>query len=399
VSRETILIADDNESVTAALAMLLERKGRTTIVCADTESAELMLARAPITHVVTDVQFSGPFGYEGLHFLDRIRAKSPECRIALITGQPSDTLRTAAIEHGAVAMLAKPFTIADLEATLGTQTLHDDGDYEIIRVASLDEILTGDYLQTAFQPIVEMRAGVVEIVAFEALARIRGDWPAGGPAELFEYASRLGRLRELNLVSIARSLEAAATLPRSVSIFLNVDPLAFGPELAYVVEAAAAGAGIDLTRIVLEVTERSEFHETPRIVPLFHALRAKGIRFALDDHCSAYSHLALIDELRPSFVKISNTFGTNLEDDETHRRIVRHTVSLSHDFGCKTVLEGIESAETADAAARLGVDFAQGYHFGRPSPASHWQVEDRHSCLSGKDEGQTGLSVLHQETT
>src|ERR1051325_353620 len=372
-NREIILIVDDNESVTAALALLLEQPGRTTIVCSDVESAELMLARAPITHVVTDVQFSGPFGYEGLHFLDRRHEQLPDCGIVLTTGQPSETLRTTAIAHGAVAMLSKPFTIADLEAALGTSASDGSGEYEVVPVATLDELLAGDDLQTAFQPIVEMTPdGGAMVVGYEALARIRGEWPAGGPAQLFDYAARLGRLRELNLASIARALEAAATLPASASIFLNVDPLAFGSELTRVLESAAARGGIALTRIVLEITERSDFPDPHRLAPLFRALREKGIRFALDDHGSAYSHLSLIDELRPSFVKISNTFGTNLEDDETHRRIVRHTVSLSHDFGCKTVLEGIESAETADAAARLGVDFAQGYHFGRPNAASHW---------------------------
>jgi len=372
-ARETILIADDNESVTSALSVLLEREGRTTIVCSDVESAELMLGRAPITHLVTDVQFSGPFGYEGLHFVERVHARLPQCRIALITGQPSDTLRTTALKNGAMAMLSKPFTIDDLEAALGTNDSGEEhGEYEIVRVASLDEILAGNYLQTAFQPIVEMTADGATVVAFEALTRIRGEWPAGGPAELFDYAGRLGRLRELNLASLTRALEAAAVLPASASLFFNVDPLAFGAELPRVIEGAAGRAGIALSRIVIEVTERSDFENAARVVPLFHELRAKGIRFALDDHGSAYSHLSLIDELRPSFMKISNTFGTKLEEDETNRRIVGHMASLSHDFGWKTVLEGIESAETARAAARLGVDFAQGYHFGRPNAASHW---------------------------
>ena len=376
--RETILIADDNEDVTEALALLLERPGRTTIVCSDIESAELMLGRTPVTHVVTDVQFSGPFGYEGLHFLDKVHARNPECRIALITGNPSEALHTTALQHGAAAMLAKPFTIDELQAVLGMDKSTNGGDYETVRVATLDELLAGNYLHTVFQPIVEMTpAGA--IVAFEALARVRGDWAGGGPAELFDYAARLGRLRQLNLAALARAIESAVDLPPSASIFLNVDPLAFGPELPRVLDAAAARAGIPLTRLVLEVTERSDFEDARRVVPLFHELREKGVRFALDDHGSAYSHLSLIDELRPSFMKISNTFGTNLEEDATHRRIVGHMTSLSRDFGCKTILEGIESAETARAAARIGVELAQGYHFGRPNLASHW-CEQLETC-------------------
>ena len=58
--------------------------------------------------------------------------------------------------------------------------------------------------------------------------------------------------------------------------------------------------------------------------------------------------------------------------DDTKERIVRHTVSLANDFDCETILEGVESAHTALAAAAMGVTLAQGFHFGRPSAAGHW---------------------------
>jgi len=370
--REHILVADDNATVTSALSVLLERPGRTTIVCSDVESAEIMLSRSPVTHVVTDVQFSGAFGYEGLHFLGRVRARLPLCRIVLITGQPSDALRTTAMQHGANALLSKPFDIDELEAVLESESDAADGGYEVVQVPSLDDILAGNALDMAFQPIVRMTGNGAALIAFEALARVRGDWPAGGPAQLFEYAERLGRLRELNLMALTRAIESAAGLPEPASVFINLDPSAFGPYLPGILDEASARSGVSLSRIVLEVTERSAFADPNAAVPLFRKLHERGIRFALDDHGSAYSHLSIIDQLRPSFIKISNTFGTKLEEDETHRLIVAHVASLARDFGCMTILEGIESPETATAAAGLGIDYAQGFHFGRPHAAAHW---------------------------
>jgi EAL domain-containing protein (putative c-di-GMP-specific phosphodiesterase class I) len=105
---------------------------------------------------------------------------------------------------------------------------------------------------------------------------------------------------------------------------------------------------------------------------VFDELRELGLRFALDDHGSAYSHLSLINRIKPSFIKMSQTFGTDFENDPTKERIVRHTVSLARDFGCEMILEGVESAETARAAALIGVTLAQGFHFGRPRAAGHW---------------------------
>jgi len=370
--REQVLLADDNATVTTALAVLLERPGRTTIVCSDVESAEMMLSRAPVSHLVTDVQFSGAFGFEGLHFLGRVRSRLPLCRIVLITGQPSDALRTTALQHGANALLSKPFDIDELEAVLGSSCDAGDGEYEVVQVPSLDDILATNALDMAFQPIVRMTANGAQFVAFEALARVRGDWPAGGPAQLFEYAERLGRLRELNLLALTRAIESAPELPDSAAIFINLDPSAFGPDLLRILDEVSARSGVALSRVVLEVTERTAFADPAAVLPLFGELHARGVRFALDDHGSAYSHLSIIDQLRPSFVKISNTFGTKLEEDESHRRIVAHVASLARDFGCNTILEGIESPETAAAAAGLGIDYAQGYHFGRPNAAAHW---------------------------
>ena len=382
MTREHILIADDNESVTTALALLLDRPGRTTIVCSDLESAEIMLGRAPVTALVTDVQFTGSFGFEGLHFINCVRKRYPHCRIVLMTGHPSDALRETAIAHGASALLAKPFEIADLEEVLsGGQTIvsvpdqADTSAYETIHVASLDELLAGNDLATAFQPIVRMPARDA-IFAFEALTRVRGGWAGGGPAELFQYAQRLGRLRELNLKTLTNALECAAELPETASIFFNVDPTTFGPDLPNLLQRAAARGGIALNRIVLEITERCEFENPALVAPVFRELREKGVRFALDDHGSAYSHLSLFDDVRPSFIKISNTFGTKLEEDDTRRRIVTHMSSLARDFGCLTILEGIESEETASVAAGFGVELAQGYHFGRPNFASHWAQQE-----------------------
>jgi EAL domain-containing protein (putative c-di-GMP-specific phosphodiesterase class I)/ActR/RegA family two-component response regulator len=379
-AREYILLADDNATVTSALSVLLERPGRTTIVCSDVESAEIMLSRSPVTHLVTDVQFSGAFGYEGLHFLGRVHSRLPLCRIVLITGQPSDALRTTAMQHGANALLSKPFDIDELEAVLESESDASDGGYEVVQVPSLDDILARGALDMAFQPIVQMTDRGARFIAFEALARVRGDWPAGGPAQLFEYAERLGRLRELNLMALTRAIESAAGLPETASVFINLDPSAFGADLPGILDEASARSGVSLSRIVLEITERSAFTDPNAVVPLFSRLHERGIRFALDDHGSAYSHLSIIDQLRPSFVKISNTFGTKLEEDETHRLIVAHVASMARDFGCMTILEGIESPATAMAAAGLGIDYAQGYHFGRPQAAAHWSgSEETHA--------------------
>lgn len=377
--RQCILIVDDDRDITEALSMTLECDGRTTILCSDVESAETALARFPVTHLVTDLQFSGSFGFEGLHFLERVHAQSPNCRIILITGFATDALRVEAARHGAAAVLAKPFETGELEAALGAEP-GDAQPYDVMRIPSIDEILHGDFVVPAFQPIVRLLTNSATTFGFEALTRVHGRWLAGGPAMLFEYASRRARLAELNIMAMTRSIEAAAALPEDAALFLNIDPLTFNsPQLVPAIVAAAQSAGIPAERLVLEVTERSAFADEAAAARVFDELRETRVRFALDDHGSAYSHLGLINRIRPSFIKISNTFGTGFEIDATKERIVRHTVSLANDFGCETILEGIETGATARAAAAAGVALAQGFHFGRPRGVSHWTAAAKSS--------------------
>jgi EAL domain-containing protein (putative c-di-GMP-specific phosphodiesterase class I)/ActR/RegA family two-component response regulator len=375
--RQCILLVDDDAGITEGLSYSLERPGRTTVLCSDVESAEIALARFPVTHLVTDVQFSGDFGFEGLHFLRRVHQQAPDCRIILMTGYATDALRQAAIEKGATAVLSKPFETAELEAILcagDDVTAEAAGDpYEVIRIPALEEILRGDAVSPVFQPIVRLTPHGPVTFGFEALTRVRGRWLTGGPVMLFDYAERRSMLSELNIVTLTAAIAATPLLPHDASVFLNVDPLTFdGGKLVPALTAAAARASLPLDRIVLEVTERSAFPDDGVAGSVFDELRERGIRFALDDHGSAYSHLNVISRIRPSFIKISNTFGTAFEEDDTKCRIIRHTLALARDFGCETILEGIENGVTARAAAAAGVPLAQGFHFGRPRAAAHW---------------------------
>jgi EAL domain-containing protein (putative c-di-GMP-specific phosphodiesterase class I)/ActR/RegA family two-component response regulator len=374
--RQYVLLADDDEAIIEALSYTLERQGRTLILCSDVDAAEMALTRFPITHLVTDVQFSGDFGFEGLHFLGRVRALAPQCRIVMMTGNASPALCQAAAVHDAT-VVAKPFDTDELEEVLRgpAPRAYATSPYEVIRIPPIEEILRGDELSVAFQPIVRLTPDETTTFAYEALTRVSGTW-ADGPATLFDYAERQGKLAELNIAMMTRAIEEAAALSDDTAIFINIDPLTFcAPQLFQELFRAAIVANVSLHRIVLEITERSGFADDAAS-PVFDDLRAVGVRFALDDHGSAYSHLGQIDRIRPSFIKISSAFGTAFEEDETKQRIIRHTVALARDFGCEPILEGIESRATASAAMDAGVQLAQGFHFSRALAASHW-IEHR----------------------
>ena len=373
VAHQIVLVLDDDLMITEALAAGLARSGRTIITCNDLESGELVVEWLKPSHVVSDVRLTGAFGYEGLDFIRFVKRHSPDSRIILMTGDAPDALQLEASERGAVGFLRKPFEVAELDSVLNLMAPFRTGSPEwpdIIRVPMLDDILSGDSLSTVFQPIVKLASA--EQVGYEALTRCRTESPLRNPETLFQYAVRKHRVVDLELACISLSLEAGAALATSKPVFLNIHPAVFatGRALRDAIIGAAERFGVDLNRIVLEITEQGSLSDDRKVVEAIQQIKERGVRFAFDDVGVAYSHLPFMDAVRPSFLKISQHFGTSFESDPTKTKIVRNLLALAKDFNCELILEGIETAATAAAAAELGIKYGQGFYFAPPAEAS-----------------------------
>ncbi|MEO8034253.1 MAG: EAL domain-containing response regulator [Acidobacteriota bacterium] len=371
-THQIVLVLDDDLMITEGLAEGLARSGRTLITANDLEGGEMVVEWLKPSHVVSDVRLTGAFGYEGLDFIRFVKRLSPDSRIILMTGDAPDALQLEASERGAVGFLRKPFEIAELDSVLDLMAPFRTGSPEwpdIIRMPLLEDVLTGTSLSSVFQPIVNLHSG--EQVGYEALARFQSDSPLRNPETLFRYAERKQRVGELEVACLRNSIEAGAALAQTAPLFMNVHPSAFGTgrHIADTIISGAERCGIDLHRIVLEITEQGTLGDGRAALESIDLLKAAGVRFAFDDIGVAYSHLPLMGKIRPSFLKISQHFGTDFETDPTNTKIVRNLLALSREFDCELILEGIESASTAKAAAELGIKYGQGYYFAKPAEA------------------------------
>ena len=373
---QVVLILDDDATVTEALALALERGDRTLITCNDLESAQLAVERLKPSVIVSDVRLSGDFSYEGLEFITFAKRHAPDARVILMTGDAPDKLQFEAAHRGAVSFLQKPFNVSDLEAVVDLMSPVDRMQAPmppLIRMPLLDEILEGDSLNTAFQPIVQLGGSLSwEPIGYEALARFRSDTPLRNPEVLFDYAAKKGRVADLETACLRKSLRAGGRIGREGLLFLNVHPdvMSLDRTLFDVLASEASAVGVPLSNIVLELTEQGAIEDHPKVYRVFDELRAEGVRFAFDDVGLGYSHLRLIDRIRPEFLKISQRFGTGFECDSMRRKMVSALVGMARQFDCSVILEGIEDFTTAEAASAAGITYGQGYLFGRPSDAS-----------------------------
>jgi len=107
----TVLVIDDDQAVTASLALLLKQHGFTPVGAADPGEALAVLDRQPVSLILQDMNFSrATTGEEGLDLLDRIRARWPAVPVLLMTAWGNIDLAVAGMKAGAVDFLTKPWS-------------------------------------------------------------------------------------------------------------------------------------------------------------------------------------------------------------------------------------------------------------------------------------------------
>jgi EAL domain-containing protein (putative c-di-GMP-specific phosphodiesterase class I) len=363
---QTVLVIDADPALSSALADALVGPSRDVIVCHDFESAKMVMENHFITHIITDAQLSDTLAYEGLHLLESVRRNLSAIPVVVTTtAHTSEDIRSAAERGGASAVLQKPIRVRDLESLI-PPIVGEVG--KVTLVPTLEDVLDRHLLRSVFQPIV-WNDNPQYVVGFEALTRLHTQSLFANPELLFQYAERKERVVDLEVAAATNAILAGRDLIRLGILSINIHAAVFtqADRFTDAVIDAAADARIPLERIVLEITEQAPLPNIYTVEAVAGAMRNVGLRFAFDDLGLAYSHLIAIAAVRPSYLKISQHFGTGCEADEVKRKIVQNIDQLAQSFSSEIVLEGIETAETAAFARQLGIRFGQGFYYARPA--------------------------------
>lgn len=124
-------------------------------------------------------------------------------------------------------------------------------------------------------------------------------------------------------------------------------------------------------RLILEFKEIQP-GQADQLMGKMRALRALGVRFAMDDFGAGYTPLNLLKQLPLSQVKISRSFVQNVNRNPDDASMVRTILSLAQNMDLMAWTEGVETFDQYDKLSSYGCELFQGFLFGRPEPLSHW---------------------------
>jgi EAL domain-containing protein (putative c-di-GMP-specific phosphodiesterase class I) len=329
-------------------------------------------------------------GLGGKAILEAIRAVIPPgsfVPIVVLTADTTFEARQEALAAGAKDFLTKPFehvevllrvnnlletramhlALENRNAALETE-LHEEreqsrrsAEEQAQRVRTIRQIIDNHELGTVFQPISDLVAGTV--IGVEALSRFTSP-TSRTPDYWFSEAAAVGLGIELELLAINTALSHLVELPRRFYVAINVGPVtACDSRLVTVLEPFAE-------RLVVELTEHEAIGDYEGLTRAFAALHQLGARVAVDDTGSGYSSLQHILQLRPDVLKLDIALTRGIATDPARRALAAGLLHFAEEIGATVVAEGIETPADLDAIRQIGVGYGQGFHLGRPEPAS-----------------------------
>jgi EAL domain-containing protein (putative c-di-GMP-specific phosphodiesterase class I) len=191
------------------------------------------------------------------------------------------------------------------------------------------------------------------------------------PSAFLPAAEQYGLIEEIDRWVISRAMRIAAT-GRCVAV--NLSAKSVSDRLLVFVQEELVAAGADPSNVIFELTETALLDEIAAGVAFAEGLTEIGCGLALDDFGTGFASLTYLRVLPARYVKIDIEFVRDLTHNETNQHLVRSIIHLARGLDKKTIAEGVESEAVLALLRSFGVDYAQGFHLGRPEPVAAWST-------------------------
>ena len=191
------------------------------------------------------------------------------------------------------------------------------------------------------------------------------------PVEFIPAAERMGLIHGIDLWVVESAIDYLAALPiesAHISLAINLSSVAFQDlSLLPTIKQKLEMTGVRAERLTFEITETAAVENYKQTRSMINHIRALGCRFALDDFGAGFCSFNYLKTFPVDYVKIDGQFISNLVDDETDQMLVRSMHQIANKMGKKTIAEFVESPEAIVLLRKIGVNFGQGYIFGKPN--------------------------------
>jgi diguanylate cyclase (GGDEF)-like protein len=227
-------------------------------------------------------------------------------------------------------------------------------------------------IQTWFQPLLEAKTR--RIIGVEALARWHdADYGWVSPATFIPMAENIGMIMELSQqvwVETLRQGRRWRDKGYDLKLAVNISRRQlFMPSFSTSLLEALGEFEIPASSIVLEITESIANVDIEHTGKRLKELADLGFILSIDDFGTGYSSLSVLHDMPVSEIKIDISFVRRALEAQGSE-LIQAILHMADAFNLTTVAEGVEDEETAQLLKNHGVQYMQGYLFGKPMPAA-----------------------------
>jgi diguanylate cyclase (GGDEF)-like protein len=230
---------------------------------------------------------------------------------------------------------------------------------------NIKNAITENRVVPFFQPIYNLKTDKIE--KFESLIRIQNKGSGYlKPIEFLDVAKKSKLYLSLSHSMIKSSFEKVESSNIPITINISIDDI-LDKRVSNFILRKLNNTNIGHL-ITFEILESEQIDNYVRVINFIKKIKILGCKVAIDDFGSGYSNFEQLLKLDVDYLKIDGSLIRNINTNKDNEIMTKSIVSFAKEMGIKTIAEFVSSKEIYDKVKLLGIDYAQGYHIGRPSP-------------------------------
>jgi EAL domain-containing protein (putative c-di-GMP-specific phosphodiesterase class I) len=296
---------------------------------------------------------------------DNISLEDVEYDIAILISlvyEKEKILESAKLGIKKILQSKKDFLVANNLATIEQQKAQKN----MQMVSTIRNAISSSKIISYFQPIIDNKTE--EIVKYESLVRLIDDNDKIlSPFFFLDVAKKSNYYLKITNIVLDHSFNILKNCKADISInlsALDIEQKSMRHKIYALLEEHKA----DANRIVFEVLEDEAINDFEVIKDFISNVKSYGVKIAIDDFGAGYSNYERLLQYQPDILKIDGCLIRDIETSSYSLSVVKSIVTFAKEQKLQTIAEFIENESIFKIIKELGVDYSQGYYFGKPGP-------------------------------
>lgn len=244
------------------------------------------------------------------------------------------------------------------------QKVHKVADRNLKILTKVKEAIENSRIISFFQPIVDNN-GV--ICKYESLVRLlESDDTVMVPFLFLDVAKQGKYYTQITSAVLENSFTALNKINCDVSINLSAIDME-NEAIREDIYRLLKTYGEEAKRITFELLEDEDMKDFDVVKTFITKVKSYGVKIAMDDFGAGYSNYERLLDFQPDIIKIDGSLVKNIESSKFSVSIVSSIILFAREQGLSVVAEYVENENIFNILKELGVDYFQGYYFGKPA--------------------------------